>query len=180
MTRKKFELWDLYGADGTALGVTHQRGIPLRLGHYHPVVSIFTVNSKGEILLTKRHPEKSSGSCFEATGGCITAGGEPLSSALRELFEETGIRTERLLTLSKDMIELPGDPVICWSYLLYTDIDIRDLTLQQEEVTEALWASPKLLDALIPCGSIEPCTAWLWEKYKDRILNSIESWNDNA
>jgi len=177
---KKVEWWDLYDSNGTPLGITHQRGIPLRPGQYHPVVGIFTVSSKGKLLLTKRHPEKSSGGCFEATGGCITVGEEPYSSAVRELFEETGIKTDRLLPLSTDIISLPGDPVICWSYILCKDINIKELTLQPEEVTEALWASPYLIDNLIPCGCIEPCTAWLWERYKERIINSWESWNDHA
>lgn len=177
---KKVEFWDLYNETGEPLGVTHQRGLPLRPGQYHPVVGIFTVNSKGEILLTRRHPDKSSGGCFESTGGCICAGEEPLPSAMRELFEETGIVADRLLPLSVDMIDLPGDPVICWSYLLYRDLDVKELTLQAEEVTEALWTSPALIDGLIPVGAMEPCTAWLWKKYRDRILNVRESWNEHA
>ena len=180
MADKKIEYWDLYDRERNPLGITHQRGLPLRPGQYHPVVGIFTVNSRGELLLTKRHPNKSSGGCFEATGGCICAGETPLPSAKRELFEETGIKTDRLQPLSVDVIELPGDPVICWSYLLLKDIDVKDLALQDEEVTEALWASPKLVDGLIPCGAMEPCTAWLWERYREKILNVKESWNEHA
>lgn len=176
---KNPEFWDLYDAGRHPTGVTHQRGLPLRPGQYHPVVAIFTVNSRGEILLTKRHPEKSNGGCFEVTGGCICTGEEALPSAKRELFEETGIKAELLLPLSVDTVELPGDPVICWSYVLHRDIEVKNLTLQAEEVTEAVWASPCLVDALIPIGGMEPMTAWLWEKYKSRILYLLESWNEH-
>lgn len=177
---RDIEFWDLFDRNGDPLGLTHQRGLPLRPGQYHPVVMVFTVNSKGEILLTKRHPRKSSGGCFEVTGGCICTGEEPMPSALRELSEETGIKVKSLLPVSADIIELPSDPVVCYTYLHRLDIDVSNLTLQPEEVTEAIWASPKFLEALIPCGAVEPCTTWLWQNRKEHILKSIESWDEHA
>ncbi len=52
------ELWDLLDEDGMTVGATHVRGEKLPHGAYHRVVEIITMNSKGELLITKRVPEK--------------------------------------------------------------------------------------------------------------------------
>lgn len=54
------EVWDLYDEDREPLGITHERGIPMKEGTYHVVVDIWTVTPEGKILLTQRHPEKNS------------------------------------------------------------------------------------------------------------------------
>lgn len=172
------ELWELYDEHGEPLGVVHQRGAPLLPGQYHPVTGIFTVNSKGFVLLTRRHPDKSNGGCWEVTGGCIRAGEDPLTAAKRELWEETGIRAETLLPLGRDLTILPGDPVVCWSYVLRRDMAVKQLTLQKNEVTDARWVSPDLLEPLYGAGGLEPMTGWLWRKYRDRILFCPESWEN--
>ncbi|CCY20030.1 isopentenyldiphosphate isomerase [Eubacterium sp. CAG:786] len=55
------EYFDLYTADRRRLGRKIQRGAPIPHGEYHIVVQIMTVNSRGEILLTQRVPQKTSG-----------------------------------------------------------------------------------------------------------------------
>ena len=52
------EIWDLYDRDRNPLGVTHVRGHYLPKGTYHIAVGIWTVNSKNEVLLTLRSPQK--------------------------------------------------------------------------------------------------------------------------
>ena len=52
------ELWDLYDKDRTPLHRTHPRGTPLPEGAYHVAVIVVVVNSKGQVLLTRRAPEK--------------------------------------------------------------------------------------------------------------------------
>ena len=52
------EYWDLYDKNRRPLNKIHQRGIPLNDDEYHIVVSIITVNSKKQILVTRRAPTK--------------------------------------------------------------------------------------------------------------------------
>ncbi len=67
------ELWDLLDKDGMPIGATHVRGEKLPHGAYHRVVEIFTVNSKGELLVTKRAPEKKLyPEMWETTGGAVS------------------------------------------------------------------------------------------------------------
>ena len=64
------EYFDLYTADRRKLGRKIQRGAPIPHGEYHIVVQIMSVNSLGEILLTQRVPQKTSGGRWECSGGC--------------------------------------------------------------------------------------------------------------
>lgn len=69
------ELWDLYDEHRAPLGRTHQRGLPLAPGEYHLAVIVVIVNSRGEVLLTRRSPEKAvCPGWWENTGGAVQAG----------------------------------------------------------------------------------------------------------
>ena len=85
------ELWDAYDRDGNPLGFDLVRGKPLPEGVYHLVVEVLAVTNDGQVLLTKRHPDKAWGGLWEYTGGSVLKGETPVQGALRELREETGI-----------------------------------------------------------------------------------------
>ena len=86
------ELWDLYDEHRAPLGRTHQRGLPLAPGEYHLAVIVVIVNSRGEVLLTRRSPEKAvCPGWWENTGGAVQAGETSRQAILRELEEETGL-----------------------------------------------------------------------------------------
>ena len=94
------ELWDLYDKDRRPLGRTHQRGLPVPPGAYHLAVIVVILNPKGEVLLTRRAPEKDA--CpgwWENTGGSVLAGETSLEAITRELREETGATAERWTSL---------------------------------------------------------------------------------
>lgn len=54
------ELWDLYDSSRKKTGVAVERGQTIPEGSYHLVVSVWIMNSKGEFLLSQRHPDKPS------------------------------------------------------------------------------------------------------------------------
>ena len=85
------ELWDAYDREGNLLGFDLVRGEPVPEGVYHLVVEVLAVTNDGRVLLTKRHPDKAWGGCWEYTGGSVVKGETPVEGALRELREETGI-----------------------------------------------------------------------------------------
>ena len=68
------ELWDLYDSERRPLNRTHVRGEAFAEGEYYVCAEIWIRNSKGEFLITKRHPEKKSGNLWEFTGGGTLAG----------------------------------------------------------------------------------------------------------
>ena len=85
------ELWDACDRDGNPLGFDLVRGEPLPEGVYHLVAEVLSVTNDGRVLITKRHPDKAWGGCWEYTGGSVVKGETPIQGALRELREETGI-----------------------------------------------------------------------------------------
>ena len=69
------ELWDVYDENRVPLNRLHRRGAPMRSGEYHLTVFVWIFNRKGQLLLTKRSPEKMAYPNFWAlTGGAAQAG----------------------------------------------------------------------------------------------------------
>lgn len=142
------EYWDLYDLDRIPKGRTHLRGTPCLLGDYHIVVSIWTVDSHGNILLTLRDPLKESyPDHWENTGGSALAGETSLHAAVRELEEETGIvAAESVLRLIGT--ERTKDSFVD-HYLLRRDLSLSDVRLQKGETTDAKWVTLSELDAMV-------------------------------
>jgi len=133
------ELWDICDREGNRTGRLHERGRQLQADEFHLVVDICTVNRKGEILVTKRHPQKHWGGYWECTGGSVMAGEDSRSGAVRELYEETGIkaRPDELIFLDR----IISGQTLYDEYMLFWNGSLTDLRLQPEEVTEAQWVT---------------------------------------
>ncbi len=154
------EYFDLYSADRRSLGRKIQRGAPIPKGEYHIVVQIMTINNNGEILLTQRVPEKTSGGKWECSGGCAISGETSRSAAVRELFEETGIRT------SVDEIDLEWsittDSMLRDFYIVNKNVSLESIRLQTAEVCAAKWVSLERLEEMIQSGQTTRTVAkWL-------------------
>ncbi|MBP1544917.1 MAG: NUDIX domain-containing protein [Oscillospiraceae bacterium] len=154
------EYFDLYTADRRPLGRKIQRGAPIPKGEYHIVVQIMTINSKGEILLTQRVPEKTSGGRWECSGGCAISGETSRTAAARELFEETGIR------ISPDEMtlewSLTTDSMLRDFYTVSKDVPLEEINLQSAEVCAAKWVSLERLQEMVHCGQTTRTVAkWL-------------------
>ncbi len=142
------ELWDLYDKDRQPLGKTHVRGVPLQKGEYHLVVFVWVFNSQGQVLLTKRAPEKQTyPNLWEHTGGSALAGESSLQAIRRELFEETGIdASESELTLVDSYCRVGN---FCDIYFLRRDVALEDLRMQPGETCEAKWVTRSELEEMI-------------------------------
>ncbi len=154
------EYFDLYSADRKSLGRKIQRGAPIPRGEYHIVVQIMTINNKGEILLTQRVPEKTSGGRWECSGGCAVSGETSRSAAVRELFEETGIRT----TPEEIDLEwsLTTDSMLRDFYIVNKNVPLENIRLQSAEVCAAKWVSLQRLEEMVQSGQTTKTVAkWL-------------------
>ena len=142
------ELWDLFDAERNPLSRTRVRGTPCQPGEFHVVVSIWTVDSQGNILLTLRDPVKESyPDHWENTGGSAQAGETSLQAAVRELEEETGIvATEAELRFLAT--ETTRDSFVD-HYLLRRDLARSDVRLQKGETADAKWVTLPELDSMV-------------------------------
>ena len=132
------ELWDLYDKDRKPLGRTVERGAPLPEGTYHLAVQIAPLNSRGEILLTRRADSKPKyPGCWEIPGGCAKAGEDSLTAACRELLEETGIAVgpEDMTLLAQLLLPTAHFDL----YAVTADVPLAQLSLQPGETDQAQW-----------------------------------------
>lgn len=165
------EYFDLYTADRRKLGRKIQRGVPVPHGEYHIVVQIMSVNSKGEILLTQRVPQKTSGGRWECSGGCAISGETSREAAVRELFEETGIRA----VPSEISLEwtLTTDSMLRDFYMVHKDVGLDQLVLQSTEVCAAKWVSFDRLEEMAENGQTTRTVAKWLEMRRDDLKRRI-------
>ena len=157
------ELWDLYNGERKKTGATLLRGTPIPNGQYHLVVSVWIVNSKGQYLLSQRHPDKPYPYFWECTGGSVLAGEDSLKGALREVKEELGISLEvsqgKLIYQTRR--EASQDFYDVW--LFHADIDIEKITLQETEVVAVQWVNRDNLLDMYRKGKLHPLIDYIHE-----------------
>ena len=90
------ELWDAYDKNFIRIeGVTLKRGEKIGNDVFHLVCDIIVRHTDGDYLIMQRDARKHYGGMWEATaGGSALKGESPLQCAARELFEETGIKSD--------------------------------------------------------------------------------------
>lgn len=133
------ELWDAYDKEGNPLGFDLIRGEPVPEGVYHLVAEILALTNDGQVLLTKRHPDKPWGGYWEYTGGSVLKGETPEAGALRELLEETGIAVpaEALHPVYTDARPgIDGYSTIYHSFVVFFNPSEQVIRLQEGETVD--------------------------------------------
>lgn len=170
------ELWDLLDKDRNPLGVTHPRGrqYPMPPHTYHTVVSVFTVDTQNRLLLTLRAPTKGMyPNYWEFTGGSGIAGEDSLTSAHRELSEETGITMPKEeLTLLGTLRE-PSAFMDCYLCRLDKSGEDMTITLQEGETVDFKWVTFCELETMIHKGLIPPPCAMRYGFVKQALTDII-------
>ena len=151
------EIWDAYDKDGNKLGYELKRSMAKNLpdGVYHVVVMVYTITKAGEILSTQRARNKTYPLKWEVTGGSILKGETAREGAVRELYEETGIRKE-----CSDLIPLyhyvdKNKHAIYHSYLNIIEKEVH-VKLQQGETMDYMYVPYKEFDELVNSDRFVP------------------------
>jgi len=136
------ELWDVLDENGNKTGRVVERGKPMEKGDYHLVCLVWIKNSDGKFLISKRSENKSGANKWEIAGGAVIAGESSLQGALREVKEELGIS----LKIEKGIFikRIKFDSNNSWFgdiWLFNNDVNISDIVLQEEEVSDVRWAT---------------------------------------
>jgi len=141
------ELNDVYDRDRNLTGRVHQRGQSWKKGEYGLVVCVWVYDGHGNLLLTRRAPQKSFPGTWENSGGAVLAGETSLQAIRRELFEETGICAAEeefhLLGSSRDS---------CTHfdfYCLKKEVPLKSIVLRPGETDAVRWASFSEIHELI-------------------------------
>ncbi len=144
------ELWDILDAQRNKTGRSVERGNPMEPGDYHLVVFSFIVNAQGQILISKRTPNKTFPNTWEITGGSAIAGDDSLSAITREVKEELGIELiHENGKIIKHIIHSGEFSYFADVWLFQQEVDMKDVVCQPEEVSEAKWATKDEINGLI-------------------------------
>ncbi|MBR3161340.1 MAG: NUDIX domain-containing protein [Bacilli bacterium] len=139
------ELRDLYDKFGNKTDKTYRKGDKIPKGYYPMVVMVVIRNNKGEFLMQKRVPSK--GGDWGVTGGHPKSGQTPIEGIITEVKEELG------LDFSKEkFIEYDSgcDGKDCYKmYYVNKDIDINDITIEEDELTEVRWFTMDELNYMV-------------------------------
>lgn len=140
---------DILDENGNQLGLVKTREEVHSKGFWHKVVHIWIINSEGKLLLQKRSAEKKTNPNMWTTSvsGHLSAGDNSIDGAVREIDEEIGLKANKdelkyLFTVSEEKIksEIINRELID-VYLLRKDVNIKDLKLQEEEVSDIKWVT---------------------------------------
>lgn len=162
------ELCELFDENRRPLGRLHDRREPVAPGEYMVVAGVWVMNSRQEVILTRRAPEKSYAPLmWESTGGHVMPGEASAAAAARELAEETGIcaRPEELIFIGTTR----DAPYFGDDFALRRDVDLRDVTLQSGETCDIRWVSIPELDRMIAAGELAPSTVAHLAPIRDRF-----------
>ena len=146
------EYQDLYDKDGNKTGeivlrTREKNNFPE--DRFVKIVIIFIKNSEGKYLIQLTSKEKNS--VMAATGGHVQAGQSSIEAIYAEVNEELGI------DISHDDIKMLGSytkqRALVDVYYLEKDIDIKDITLQVEEVESVNWYTVEEIKKFIEEGT---------------------------
>lgn len=151
---------DLYSVGREKTGRTAERytNLPDNLRRYVVHVCIFDGD---RMLIQKRVRSKRvwPGYWDVTVGGGVTAGEEPRRAAMREVYEELGIRI--------DLEDTPAALSLC-TRQVFDDFYIVNMgagsvhpVLQEDEVEEVMWADKKTINRLIAEDSFIPYNSGL-------------------
>lgn len=170
------EYWDLLDKDRQPLGKTHPRGrqYPLPDGAYHLVVYILTLDGEGRLLITRRSENKRGYPGFwEFTGGSAVAGEDSITSARRELLEETGLDVPAEdVTLLTTMRFLSAFVDV---YLArpHGTADTLSVTLQEGETCDSRWVTLREFEEMLRTDHIPPTLAMVYGAVRAQVMAAM-------
>ena len=169
------EMWDIYDINKNKIGKQVQRNsYQFKKGEYHIVVTAIIMNSKNEILISKRAAYKKFGLMWECNGGSILAGETSLEGVLREIKEELGIeflKEEAIFLKEIRRDKIPPDFKDLW--LFRKDINIKDITFPDGESIEAKWVSIDKFLKMFENREIVPTVDFGIEEYNKALKLSV-------
>ena len=137
------EYWDIYDKNRKKTGKIVERGVyEFEPGEYHIVVTGIILNSKNEILITKRAEHKKFGLMWECNGGSVLAGETSLQGVIRELKEEVGLEfKKREAIFLKEVKGGKKYPDFKDLWLFRRDVKKEEITFPDGEATDYKWVT---------------------------------------
>ncbi|CAN8068577.1 unnamed protein product [Agarophyton chilense] len=164
------EHFDVLNEKGSPLGFSKARSLVHRDGDWHRSTHVWLLSTRGEVLVQMRSALKDTfpGRWDVSAAGHISAGGDSLPSAIRELEEELGIHLQEgeeveFLTSVKASATGRTD-----RHGPYVDNEIQDIYVYRPKET----VPPNRM--ILQREEVDKVEYWPWSEYRERCLNNDE------
>lgn len=166
------EIWDVYDINKRKTGKKAEKNVyKFQDGEYHIISTGVIMNSKNNILVSKRAPTKKYGGLWECNGGSIRAGETSLQGVLRELHEELGINLSgEEATLLKETRKDKGNAVFNDIWLFQKDINKEEIKFSDGESTECKWITIEQFEEMTNNNEFAPTFDFNKNDY-EKIIN---------
>lgn len=156
------ELWDVYDENRMPAGRLHRRGDAMPEGEYHIVIHVCIFNSRNQLLIQQRQPFKSGWpDMWDLTaGGSALSGEDSRKAAERETLEEIGLKID--LSGIRPFFTVNFPEGFDDYYIIEQEVDISELSLQEEEVQDVKWADKEEVLRMESEGTMIPY--WFLDK----------------
>ena len=166
------ELWEVLDEAGNPTGEImgkYDKKVFEKRGMYHLGTDVWIINSEDKILIQKRSEQKRlEPNVWAMTGGSVILGEKSPETIVREAKEELNIDINpndlKLIT------KFRTGNVWIDTYILKCDYDISKMKFQENEVSEAKWATWQEIDELVKNGQFIKNR---WEFVSDFIKKEI-------
>lgn len=159
---------DIYDKNRCLTGRLHRRGTAWGEGEYGLVVCVWVHDGKGNLLLTRRAPQKSFAGTWENSGGAAKAGETSRQAIARELYEETGIEA------AQEEFEYIGSDrdsnTFYDFYCLKNTTPLSDIRLLPGETDGAKWVSVRQAEQMVVSHQICQIIGKQFLRQKQEIL----------
>ena len=145
------ELLDVYDSRGNKTGRIVEHGNKDEVfgeDEHIAVAIIYIENDRGEFLIQKTSKEK--GGHYSSTGGHINHGEDAFRTIVREVKEELGvdISHDNIICLGHICVDFP----VRFMFYLKKNINLKDITLQKEEVESVSYMSVDEISDILDKG----------------------------
>lgn len=171
------EIWDVYDENKRKTGETMKR-VPYVYtpGKYNLIVTATILNSKNEILISKRAENKKFGLMWELPGGAVRAGETSLEGILREVKEEIGVKFTKKEAIFLKELKREKDFKDIW--LFKRDVKDEEIKFADGEVIDTKWVSIEEFLKMFEEKQIVPGVNFVLEDYNKALqLQKREAYN---
>ncbi len=148
------EILDIFDENGNPTGRVKEKKQAHADGEWHKTAHIWIINSKNELLLQRRSPNKPTHPNMWdiSAAGHISAGESVLEGAVRELKEELGVSADKeqfkhLFTVKQN--KNPKNREFAEVYLVKLDLPVSQYVFEDDEVAEVKYIPYKVLQRMV-------------------------------
>ena len=142
------ELWDAYDRSFNRIeGLVIERGQVIPEGVFHLVCDVAVRHTDGTYLLMQRAYSKHLGGMWElSAGGSALQGEEAYDCAVRELWEETGVKAVEMIEIGRSVND--DNHSLYVEFLAITDCPKDAVRMNEGETIGFRWVSETELSAM--------------------------------